>query len=180
MAMLHNAAMFAFGVQLSLVYAVAGLTKVQGTTWREGTAIYYSFRSGQFLWPGVSEHLYQSALLTTAFSYVTVFFQVSFPYMMMMNRYTRSAAVCIGVMFHVGIALFFGLVTFSFYMMSVDLALLDDRDYQALFRFLGRISDRAGAALARMKASPQHQGPATTPGKEVDALSHPAAPSETK
>jgi len=149
MAMLHNAAMIAFGAQISLVYAVAGLYKVQGEPWRNGTALYYSFRGGQFIWPGVSELLYQSAWFTTVISYITVFFQISFPYMMMMNRHTRTAAVCIGVMFHVGIALFLGLITFSFFMLSVDLALIDDAEYRWFFRLLKRVSDRMGALLAK-------------------------------
>jgi hypothetical protein len=159
LAMLHNAAMIAFGVQISLVYAVAGLYKVQGETWRGGTALYYSFRGGQFIWPGVSELLYQSAWFTTAVSYLTVFFQISFPYLMIMNRYTRTAAVCVGVMFHIGIALFLGLFTFSFFMLSVDLAMIDDAEYRALFRFLKRAAGRAGALLApRPHARRTHAG----------------------
>lgn len=148
LAMLHNAAMIGFGIQISLVYAVAGLYKVQGETWRNGTALYYAFRGGQFVWPGVSELLYQSAWFTTVISYFTVFFQISFPFLMIMNRYTRTTAVCIGVMFHIGIALFLGLFTFSFFMLSVDLAMIDDAEYRALFRFLGRAAGRARALLA--------------------------------
>jgi hypothetical protein len=77
-----------------------------------------------------------------------VFFQISFPFLMIMNRYTRTTAVCIGVMFHIGIALFLGLFTFSFFMLSVDLAMIDDAEYRALFRFLGRAAGRARALLA--------------------------------
>jgi hypothetical protein len=158
LAMFHNAAMIAFGAQISLVYMAAGLYKVQGETWRQGTAVYYSFRGGQFIWPGVSESLYQNAWITTAVSYSTVFFQLSFPYLMIMNRHTRTAAVCIGVMFHVGIALFLGLFSFSFFMMSVDLALIGDEEYRALFRFLRRSAGLAHAPPAQPSSVLQYAG----------------------
>jgi hypothetical protein len=172
LAMFHNAAMIAFGTQISLVYMAAGLYKVQGETWRQGTAVYYSFRGGQFVWPGVSESLYENAWITTAVSYLTVFFQLSFPYLMIMNRHTRTAAVCIGVMFHVGIALFLGLFSFSFFMMSVDLALIGDAEYRALFRFLRRSTGLAHAPPAQPSSVLQHQGQqshteeATQPGTQ--------------
>jgi hypothetical protein len=165
--------MIAFGAQISLVYMAAGLYKVQGETWRQGTAVYYSFRGGQFIWPGVSESLYENAWITTALSYLTVFFQLSFPYLMIMNRHTRTAAVCIGVMFHVGIALFLGLFSFSFFMMSVDLALIGDAEYRALFRFLRRSAGLAHAPPAQPSSVLQHQGQqshteeATQPGKST-------------
>jgi hypothetical protein len=172
LAMFHNAAILAFGIQISLVYAVAGLYKVQGETWRGGTALYYAFRGGQFIWPGVSELLYQSALFTTAVSYFTVFFQISFPYLMVMNRYTRTAAVCIGVMFHIGIALFLGLFTFSFFMLSVDLALIDDAEYLAMFRFLKRAARRARALLA---AQPHPRQPLTPQPSTEEVTRHQAS-----
>ena len=159
LAMFHNAAMIAFGAQISLVYATAGMFKVQGETWRQGTALYYSFRGGQFIWPGVSELLYQSAWFTTAVSYLTVFFQISFPYLMLMNRFTRTVAVCIGVTFHVGIALFLGLFSFSFFMMSVDLALIGDDEYRALFRFLKRSLGLAHVSPTQPSAVPQSPVP---------------------
>ena len=171
LAMFHNAAMIAFGIQISLVYAVAGLYKVQGETWRNGTALYYAFRGGQFVWPGMSEMLYQSAWFTTAISYFTVLFQISFPFLMVMNRYTRTAAVCIGVMFHLGIALFLGLFTFSFFMLSVDLAMIDDAEYRALFRLLGRAGGRARGLLAPQPHAHQlrAQQPATEESHQPQA-----------
>jgi hypothetical protein len=145
LSMLHNAALLAFAMQISLVYGVAGLYKVQGEPWREGTALYYAMRGGQFVWPGVSDLFYQNAYLMTALSYGTVAFQIAFPFLLLMNRYTRLFAVCIGVSFHIGICLFLGLVTFSLFMMAVDLALIGDEEYLAAGRWWARVSAKLRA-----------------------------------
>ncbi|HEX5691992.1 MAG TPA: hypothetical protein VFX76_18385, partial [Roseiflexaceae bacterium] len=56
---LHNAAMFAVTVQLCLVYGIAGLYKIQGTLWQNGTALYYILRVGEFSWPGYGAAIYE-------------------------------------------------------------------------------------------------------------------------
>lgn len=141
-AMFHNTAMLAIALQICLVYGLAGLYKVQGAVWQEGTAIYYAFRGGQFVWPGVTEWIYQNAFVVTGFTYTTVAFQVAFPFLLFLNRYTRTVAVVMGFLFHAGIALFLGLITFSLFMTSVDLALMGDEEYRAIGRWLERQRDR--------------------------------------
>jgi hypothetical protein len=110
--MVHNAAILAFAIQISLVYGVAGLYKVQSD----------------------SEMVYRNVYLSTGLTYATVLFQVSFPFLLFMNRYTRVLAVCTGLMFHVGIGLFLGLITLSLFMTAADLSLIDDDEYRALGR----------------------------------------------
>jgi hypothetical protein len=141
-AMLHNAAVLAIALQLCLLYGIAGLSKVQGETWREGTAIYYALRGGQYMWPGFSEMIYENVYVVVLLSYVTVAFQVSFPFLFFMNKVTRRLAIALSLLFHVGIMSFMGLITFSLFMMSVDLALLADDEYLALQRWLRRTSER--------------------------------------
>ncbi|MFP2959274.1 HTTM domain-containing protein [Myxococcus sp. 1LA] len=140
--MFHNTAILAFALQISLVYGVAGLYKVQGEVWQDGTAIYHAFRGGQFVWPGFAELLYQNAVVVTLLSHGTVAFQVAFPFLLFLNRHTRRFAVALGLTFHLGIALFLGLITFSLFMASVDLALIDDDEYRALGRWLTRLRSR--------------------------------------
>ncbi|MFE8605507.1 HTTM domain-containing protein [Archangium violaceum] len=141
-AMFHNTAMLAIAMQISLVYGLAGLYKVQGPVWQEGTALYYAFRGGQFVWPGVTEWIYRDAFVVTALSYGTVAFQVAFPFLLFLNRYTRRVAVVLGFTFHLGIALFLGLITFSLFMTSVDLALMGDEEYRAIGNWLERLRQR--------------------------------------
>jgi hypothetical protein len=154
-AMFHNAAMLAFAIQLGVMYGVAGLTKVQGEMWREGTALYYALRGGQYVWPGKSEWLYRNGPLMAFVSQMTVLFQVGFPFMLFMNRYTRLLVILISISFHLSIALFMGLITFSLYMMAVDLALIGDDEYRLMGRGLQRLAERVrGWVLPPAPAAP--------------------------
>lgn len=144
-AMFHNVAVLAMAIQLCLLYGVAGLSKVQGETWRDGTALYYALRGGQYVWPGFSELVYENAYLVVVFGYVTVAFQVSFTFLFFMNRITRRVAIVLSLLFHLGIMSFMGLITFSMFMMSVDLALLGDDEYLALQRWWQRVGARRAA-----------------------------------
>ncbi len=147
-AIAHNAAMLAIACQVSLVYGVAGLTKVQGETWRNGTALYFALRGGEFTWPGVSEHIFHNVWLLTLLAYATVFFQVSFPFLLVINRGTRLFAVAAGLSFHVGIALVMGLTTFAGFLVAMDLSLLSDDEY----RWLVATARRAVGALRWRRA----------------------------
>ncbi len=155
-AMLHNAALLAIAIQLCLLYGIAGLSKVQGETWRDGTALYYALRGGQYVWPGFSEAIYQNAYLTVMLSYCTVAFQVSFPFLFFMGRRSRSLAICISLGFHVGIMSFMGLISFSLFMMAVDVALIDDEEYLAGRSWLARLTASwplIGSGAARPSAA---------------------------
>jgi hypothetical protein len=151
LAIAHNAAMLAFALQISLVYGVAGLTKVQGETWRDGTALYYALRAGEFTLPGWSELIYHRAWLLTLLAYATVGFQVSFPFLLFMGRRTRALAVVCGLGFHVGIAFFMGLVTFATFLIAVDLTLLDDDEYRALRAVAVRAAIAAATQISRAR-----------------------------
>ncbi len=136
--MLHNAAILACAVQVCLVYGVAGLYKVQGELWQNGTALYYISRVGEFTWPGRSESLYRSVTLVTALTYATVAFQLSFPFLFALNRHTRRLALAGALLFHTGIAVTMGLVTFAAFVISVELALVSDVEYRAIGAFSRR------------------------------------------
>jgi hypothetical protein len=156
-ALLHNAALFAFAIQVSLVYGIAGLTKVQGETWRNGTALYYALHAGQFDVTGWSNVLFQNAALLTLLAYWTVFFQISFPFLLCINRGTRLFAIATAMMFHLGIAFFMGLVTFAGFMMAADLALLSDDEYRLIARAAQRLSSATRRAFGSAHPKPEAQ-----------------------
>lgn len=148
-AMLHNAAMLAIAIQLSLLYLVSGLAKVQGEMWQSGTALYYVLRTGEFGWPGYAELIYLNVPLMVALTYLTVAFQVSFPFLFWLNRYTRLMALAAGCMFHLGIAAMMGLITFSLFMIAVELMLITDREYRSVLRHMTTLRRRLGWRLQR-------------------------------
>ena len=159
--LLHHAGVAAIAAQVCVLYLTSGLYKVQGQKWQDGTALYYILRVPEFTWPGWSEHIYTNAFVVTVLTYVTVLFQLSFPFLLL-NRYTRLMAVAGGLFFHIGIALFMGLASFSATMISVELLLLSDRDYARLRRLAGALRasvDRTGRAppLAQVGRPPARE-----------------------
>lgn len=146
LSVIHNVAVLTIALQVSVVYVVSGLYKVQGEMWQNGTALYYIMRVDEFTWPGYSEHFYQNAYLVNLFTYLTVAFQVSFPLLLFLNRYTRFFALGWAVCFHLGIGMFMGLLTFAGYMIAAEAMLISDSEYRKL-----------GAYPLRMYRASQHK-----------------------
>lgn len=144
---LHNAALLAIITQLCVVYLTSALYKVQGGLWQNGTALYYIMRVQDFTLPGVSEHVYRSALLVTVGTYGTVLFQLAFPFLLF-NRWTRLLAFAGAVAMHAGIALLMGLITFSWVMITIELPLLGDRRLEAIGARLRHWAQRLVARIS--------------------------------
>jgi predicted DCC family thiol-disulfide oxidoreductase YuxK len=115
--------------QLALLYASTGLYKAAGELWQNGTALYYILRVDEFSSPALAAALYQSPYLVVGGTYGTVLFEVMFP-AALFNPWTRGALVAAGVVFHVGIAVLMGLVTFAWSMLSFYPLLFTDDQYR--------------------------------------------------
>ena len=89
--------------------------QVDPRMWQEGTALYYILRVPEFSWPGVSEHIYRHGYLIAALTWATVFFQLTFP-PLMLSRSWRLPALLAATTFHLGIAVLMNLWTFSIIM----------------------------------------------------------------
>jgi hypothetical protein len=102
-------------LQLCLVYFVAGHLKMTGTHWTNGTAFYYTFNVDEFTHPVLQFTFSQFPLLSVFFSYLTILFQISFPFLVW-NRNWRPILFLFGGAMHIGIAFGMGLVSFGFAM----------------------------------------------------------------
>lgn len=171
---LHNAALALVVFQVCVVYETAGLAKVQGPKWQDGTAIYYVLRDAQFAtWPGISRLVSQDAVLVNLLTWGTVLLQVAFP-LLLLRTWTRRAALAATTSFHLGIGLLMGLPLFSATMILSEAVLVSDRAWEALGRAVGRTirSGRAGppgvpdlpAALSRPERTPESTSAGTRPG----------------
>ena len=138
----HNGAVTCFALQLCVVYGVSAMAKIQGETWQNGTALYYALWPEQFRLPGVSELLVHNAAVVATLTYLTVFFQMAFPFLFLLNRRTRTLAVAMGITFHLGIGVVMGLVTFAGFMICAELALISDETYQSLTARITSLSKR--------------------------------------
>src|SRR5262249_4063075 len=125
---------------------VAGLSKVGGELWRNGTALYYIVRVGEFAWTGWWVVLIHHSMLVAVLTYGTVAFQVSFPFLFFAHHRTRRLALMAGIGFHLGIGLVLGLHTFAAFMISIELMFVPDSDYLAVLRACRRLGNAVAAS----------------------------------
>lgn len=149
----HNAAIVATALQLCIVYCVAGLSKIMGTQWPGGVALYYALRLGEFYRPGVSEWVYRSDILVALASYAIVAFQVCFPLLFFLNRNARVVALLLSIGFHLGIALTMGLVSFAMFLIAVDLTFVGEREHALLVRLRATWPRRPRAAPGNLRGA---------------------------
>jgi hypothetical protein len=151
--LLHNAAVLVVGCQMCAIYGAAALWKAQGSTWQNGTAMYYVLHTDWFrVWPGLSDFLTGHATSLTIIAYVTVFAQVGFPFVALTRR-PKYILLALLLGMHIGIAVCLGLPLFSAAMIIGDAVFLPDAFWVALSRRLrrlrlfhpGRRSPRPGA-----------------------------------
>jgi hypothetical protein len=134
---LHNCGMLVIAAQVCFLYGSAGLYKVQGASWGNGTALHYALNLDLFQpWPALSAMADEHDVLIAIACYLTVLLQVAFPFVLFGRLKYPVLAVLLGM--HVGIAVFLGLPLFSGAMIVADAVFLPDRFY----RYLGQLSRR--------------------------------------
>jgi predicted DCC family thiol-disulfide oxidoreductase YuxK len=137
LAVAHNFGILLVLAQLSLLYLSTGLYKAMGELWQQGTALYYVLRVDEYSWPPLARLVYQSPWLVVLGTYGTVIFEVMFA-PALFNRWLRYLAILAGMLFHVGIGLFMGLVTFAWSMLALYPLLITDAEYQLAAGWLRR------------------------------------------
>ncbi|HSA51302.1 MAG TPA: HTTM domain-containing protein [Yinghuangia sp.] len=120
----HHCALFVIAAQVCVVYAAAGMLKVQGETWQNGTALHYALNIEYFQpWPWLSDLADGGPVAATALAYLTVFSQVGFVFLVFAKR-VKYVVIAIMVAMHMGIAVLLGLPAFSASMALGDLIFL--------------------------------------------------------
>lgn len=135
---LHNCGMLVIAAQVCILYGAAGLYKVQGGLWRDGTALHYVLNLDLFQpWPALSAQVDSHHLLAAVVGYVTVLVQVAFPFTVFSRLKYVVLFVLLGM--HIGIAVLLGLPMFSGAMIVADAVFLPDA-------LITRVTSRALAA----------------------------------
>ncbi|MGW6129346.1 HTTM domain-containing protein [Cellulomonas sp. NPDC055163] len=141
--LVHNLAVALLVFQACLIYLVAGLTKLVGSTWLGGTAVAYALGDHRYApWPALNELVVSLPGVVVAASVGSVALQVLFP-VLLLWRPTRALVLAAAVSMHVGIAVLLGLPFFSLAMLSLDAVLVRDATY-------ARAGHLARAALRRV------------------------------
>lgn len=133
---LHNLGLCLVVAQICIVYLEAGLYKVQGALWQNGTAVYYPLQSEAYgVLPPLSDLLTNWSYPVVIATYVTVLAQVAFPFLLF-NRYTRRIALLALLGMHLSIAVAMGLPFFSGIMASADAVLVSGATWVAIVTWL--------------------------------------------
>ena len=141
----HNLALCLIVAQLCIVYFEAGMYKVQGKLWQEGTAMYYPISSEAYgVLPWLSELLTTNTWMVVLLTYFTVIVQIAFPFLLF-NRLTRRMALLAILGMHLGIAVVMGLPFFSGIMASADAVLVSATTWVTIVTWL----DIQGRAVGR-------------------------------
>jgi predicted DCC family thiol-disulfide oxidoreductase YuxK len=170
--LLHNCGMFVIAAQVCILYGAAGLYKVQGSQWRDGTALHYVLNLDLFQpWPALSHLADSHQVLATVAGYVTVLVQIAFPFALFSRLKYIVLAMLLGM--HVAIAVTLGLPVFSGAMIVADAVFLSDR---VLLRVAhaGRrpVSGRPAATKAKDLPRPRrlNQGPLSRSAHDRDLV----------
>ena len=157
----HNCAMFVIAVQVAFLYGSAGLFKVQGNFWGDGTALHYVLNLDLFRpWPALSHLVDQQTMLIAIAGYLSVLLQVAFPFVLFSKVKYVVLPTMLGM--HVTIAVLLGLPFFSGAMIVADAVFLPDR----FFTFLAGLRGRTGQSALH---APQPDASAHPKGPVVPA-----------
>lgn len=126
---------YAVMIQISIIYFFAGLHKLQGETWREGTALYYILNSEDFSPTKFNSFFTSSILIVKLSTWFTIIFQILFPVFIFFTK-TRFVTVLIGVVLHMGIFFLMKIDNFSLIMISCYAIFFTDHQYNLLTHIL--------------------------------------------
>lgn len=147
-----NIAIRLIQIHLCIVYLFAGLGKLLGASWWDGTALWgvfanYEYQTIDMTW------LAGSIVLVNIMTHVTLFWEVSYAFLIW-NRITRPVILVLAIPLHMGIALGMGMVTFGLIMLIANLSFVSPefvRHFSDKFTNRSKPAGSAGSAAHRIK-----------------------------
>jgi uncharacterized membrane protein YphA (DoxX/SURF4 family) len=141
-----NVAIRLIQLHLCAVYFFSGLAKLEGVSWKLGTAVWwaaanYEYQSLSLTW------LADWPLLVALLTHVTVFWELSYCFLVW-NRLTRPIVLWMAVAVHGGIALFVGMITFGLAMIIANLSFLQPSTVR---KWVDPLAGRVSLALVGKK-----------------------------
>jgi hypothetical protein len=160
-AMVHNYAVLAIIIQLSLVYLTSAFYKIEGRLWQNGTAIYYVLRLSEFNLSPFAHHFYNRETVVRLLTWGTVIFEISWSFLIW-NRRTKPFVALGAVLLHSMIGFFMGLVWFSFVFIGAQAIIFKDSE---LISYCARIREVAGSVRASLMAKKTLRTISQTPAR---------------
>jgi len=163
-----NLAIRLLQIHTCIIYAMAGMSKLQGPAWWTGNAIWYTLANYEFApmeFPPYKWFLrYLSLnrpmweLFMTAGSYFTLFFEIGYAFLIWRPR-MRWVLLAMALVLHGGIGFFMGLQTFSLMMLTMNMAFLPPDLVRRWLSWRGRQPQPAKETPA-VERTPVAAGPA--------------------
>lgn len=119
---------------LALIYAVSAFGKIHAQVWYDGVANYYIASLERFNGPG-SHFVVRSAPVVVGTTYLTVFWEATFPFFMW-NRRLRWFSAGLGVAIHGAIAVMMMLYDFELLFIACYGFLLTDDEWRRIWKFV--------------------------------------------
>jgi hypothetical protein len=134
-------------VHFCFIYMAAGLSKLMGGSWWNGTALWgtlanYEFTPMRLAYYAESlrwlcRHRWLWEIVMTAGTLYTLILEISFPFLVWHPRY-RGFMVIGSVLLHTGIAIAMGLIGFGLFMLTLVMAFIPNRTVHVFLTLLAR------------------------------------------
>ncbi len=142
-----NFALRALQIHVCFIYAAAGLSKLKGDAWWDGTAVWHTLANFEFAPMASTIYVWFLGMLTrqnillnlfiASGTYFTLFFEISYPFLIW-GRRTRWFMLAMAVILHGFIGAFMGLKTFALMMIVMNMAFLPSKVTRTLVDFGAR------------------------------------------
>lgn len=152
------------GLQVAVIYFQAGVSKLQVGEWANGTAVYYWFTHPVYGMSGAVKDFTLRVLdipvALTAATWGVIVLEVLLATGLVMDRRHRPLLLKAGVLFHFGIVVAHGLVSFFFAMAAALILYLRPADEPFSLQPLAAGARRVQAGAAALRASLPRRSPA--------------------
>lgn len=153
-AVIHNFGVMALVAQMCLLYFTSAFFKMQGHMWQDGTAIYYILRAAEFNLSPMAKIFWANDTVVTLLTWSTMVFQMSWPFLIF-QRKARPVLALGALCLHSMIGYFMGLFWFSAVMISGELIIFDDKDYNAMGSLLSKLWNALMARFSLLRQIPE-------------------------
>ncbi len=138
----HNLAVVLIVHQVVMVYVGSAFWKLQGSLWKDGTAVYYPLQTQAFSpWGDLVQPLITWAPFVLVGSYTALVVQLFFP-VLLLYRPSRFLALIAITGMHLGIGFLMGILYFSLVMIAVDMILVSDASWRSGLARVGAVRHR--------------------------------------
>lgn len=122
--LISNIIMTIVTIQISIIYFVAAIDKIYKLEeWRNGTAIYYWVNDNLFGLQSslltIINSLFQHTFIVTSITWGVIFIELLLSISFFFEWYIRKCILSMGILFHILIAVFLGIPTFSLTMIGI-------------------------------------------------------------